>query len=125
MKRFLMIVASVCVLGLASIAQTVSVTESVHNLSPQGTGPVKGPTGYACIFCHAPHNGMAAPTPVWNHQLSTQTYDMYTSSTYHQVNAQPQMAGSSKLCLSCHDGTVAIGQTVSQGLITTTGSMDT
>src|SRR3970282_1047433 len=28
-----------------------------------------------------------------------------------------------KQCLSCHDGTVALGATISEGLISTTGSM--
>lgn len=118
-------VAIVGVLLTTAMAQRVSVTESVHNLSPQGSGGrnVVATTGYACLFCHAPHNATAAPTPLWNQQLSTQTYDMYASTTYHQNGVQPQIAGSSKLCLSCHDGTVAIGQTVSQGLIPTTGAM--
>ena len=106
-------------------AQTLSVTESVHNLSPQGPAGrnVVAAEGYACLFCHAPHRATRAPTPLWNQRLSSATYDMYTSTTYHQNNLQPQVAGSSKLCLSCHDGTVAIGQTVSQGLIATSGTM--
>jgi predicted CXXCH cytochrome family protein len=121
--RILLGVIVASLLLTTALAQVVSVTESLHNLSPQGPGPVKATTGYACLFCHAPHRAMGAPTPLWNHQLSTQTYDMYTSTTYHQNSLQPQLGSSSKLCLSCHDGTVAIGQTVSQGLIATSGTM--
>ncbi len=76
----------------------------------------------ACIFCHAPHNVNPNILPLWNHALSSQTYTTYTSSTYTS-GAQTPAAGSSKLCLSCHDGTVAMGLTVTQGLLSTSGSM--
>ena len=61
-------------------------------------------------------------TPLWDHALSSQSYTAYTSSTYGS-GAQTPGAGSSKLCLSCHDGTVAVGLTVTKGLIPTSGSV--
>jgi hypothetical protein len=72
--------------------------------------------------CHAPHNVQPNVLPLWDHALSTVTYTPYASTTYTS-GAQTPNAGSSKLCLSCHDGTVAVGLTVTQGLIATTGSM--
>ena len=79
-----------------------------------------------CLTCHAPHSAMAGPaTPLWNQQLSMQTYTAYTSSTYHQTGVQPPLGSTSKLCLSCHDGTVAPGQTVAYGKFNMTGSMKT
>jgi len=105
-------------------AQRLSVTESVHNLSPSGPGSVKAVDGYACVFCHAPHHVLPEKAPLWNHELSTQVYAPYTSSTYQQSALQPQVGSTSKLCLSCHDGTVALGQTVSRGSIPVTGGMD-
>ncbi len=98
------------------------VVLSKHNLSVTGPGPVTSAAQDACIFCHTPHSSYVDVKPLWNHTLSTQTYNTYTSSTYDAGAATPA-AGVSKLCLSCHDGTVALGQTVLQGLITTTGSM--
>ena len=98
------------------------VVLSKHNLSVTGPGPVTSTAQDACIFCHTPHSSYADVKPLWNHTLSTQTYTTYTSSTYDAGAATPA-AGVSKLCLSCHDGTVALGQTVSQGLISTSGSM--
>jgi len=68
---------------------------------------------------------MASPTPLWNQQLSVQTYSLYTSSTYHQTGIQPLLASSSKLCMSCHDGTVAPGQTVAFGTVMMGGTMKT
>ncbi|MFZ5049387.1 hypothetical protein ACOY49_26805, partial [Klebsiella pneumoniae] len=75
-----------------------------------------------CIFCHAPHNVQPNILPLWDHGLSSQSYVTYTSSTYNAGPGTPG-AGSSKLCLSCHDGTVAVGLTVTKGLIPTSGSM--
>ena len=94
-----------------------------HDLTPTGGSPVKGGLANSCFYCHAPHGSMSSPTPLWNQQLSMQTYDLYTSTTYHQTGIQPGLNSPSKLCLSCHDGTVAPGQTVAYGKIMITGSM--
>ena len=66
-------------------------------------------TSEICIVCHTPHNAntSVADAPLWNHQLSAvASYTMYASGTMQSVAGQPD--GSSKLCLSCHDGTVAM-----------------
>lgn len=94
-----------------------------HDLTPSGTGPVKGGLNNSCLYCHAPHGAMSSPTPLWNQKLSMQTYNFYSSTTYHQTNIQPGLNSPSKLCLSCHDGTVAPGQTVIFGAIPMTGNM--
>jgi len=48
-----------------------------------------------------------ANSQLWNHQMSSVTnYIVYTSPTLKAVVGQPD--GSSRLCLSCHDGTVAL-----------------
>ena len=99
-----------------------AVIGSQHDLGPTGSGPVTSAAANSCIFCHAPHNVLPAVTPLWDHQLSSQTYTTYTSSTYNSGSQTPA-AGSSKLCLSCHDGTVAVGLTVAQGSLSTTGTM--
>ncbi|MFQ5723019.1 MAG: cytochrome c3 family protein [Terriglobia bacterium] len=93
-----------------------------HNLSATGPGPVTSAEQDACIFCHTPHSSLVDIFPLWNHELSTQVYNTYVSSTYDAGPATPSQ-GVSKLCLSCHDGTVALGQTVSEGLIATSGTM--
>ena len=97
-------------------AQGLRVTSPLnkHNLSTTGPGPVKsGSVTEICIFCHAPHNVRPA-TPLWNQQLGSGiTYTPYTSATIAAAPGQP--TGASKLCLSCHDGTVAIGRTMSRG----------
>jgi len=94
-----------------------------HDLTPNGVGLVKGSLSNACLYCHAPHGAMSSPTPLWNQKLSMQTYNFYSSTTYHQIAIQLALNSPSKLCLSCHDGTVAPGQTVAFGLIPMTGNM--
>ena len=105
-----------------ALAQLTSISGSGHDLSVKGPGPIKATTqNDVCVFCHVSH-GARPSVPLWNHTLSTSDYPLYTSSTYVQTN--PQTSQRSKLCLSCHDGTIAVGQTVAKGLITTTGSMN-
>ena len=96
-----------------------------HDLTPSGSSPVKGALTNSCLYCHAPHGGMSQQTPLWNQQLSTQTYNFYTSTTYKQTSVQPALNSPSKMCLSCHDGTVAPGQTIAYGKIPTNGTMKT
>ncbi len=68
-------------------------------------------TDEVCNVCHTPHNAMmdggSAVTPLWNHALSTATYTVYNSGSLDASLSNPP-DGSSKLCLSCHDGTVAV-----------------
>jgi hypothetical protein len=96
----------------AATAAFGGVADTPHNLSVSGPGTIKSPTEtQICIFCHSPHNANPE-APLWNHSLSVQNYQMYWSSTleaYHSPGAAPQPDGSSKLCLSCHDGTIALG----------------
>lgn len=63
--------------------------------------------GEICLPCHAPHNNLnATGSLLWNHASTTATYTLYSSPTMDSSMGQP--SGVSKLCLSCHDGTVAI-----------------
>lgn len=62
-----------------------------------------------CNICHAPHT-VSAIYPLWNHALTTATYTLYGSPTLNAVAQQP--GPMSKLCLSCHDGTLAINDFV-------------
>lgn len=68
-----------------------------------------------CRVCHVPHDHSKATKYfetglLWNHALSEATYTMYDSAWSETLdNAQsPQPDGTAKLCLGCHDGTVAI-----------------
>lgn len=87
--------------AIATTTNTPGIKNSAHNFAG-------GFTDEICIYCHTPHNSNTTVTdaPLWNHTLSTGTYIPYTRATMSAVVGQP--TGTSKLCLSCHDGTVSI-----------------
>ena len=87
-------------------AQT-DIAQTVHNLTPGGPGTFKEtvPTGL-CVFCHTPHNAKPSRA-LWNRDLPATTYQPYSSTTLQALVNQP--TGSSRLCLSCHDGILALG----------------
>ncbi len=89
-----------------------SIVNSPHNLSATGPGAIRAASEQEiCIFCHTPHN--AAPVqPLWNRNVPVGSYRVYSSTSLKAKPSQP--TGSSKLCLSCHDGTIALGRVFSR-----------
>lgn len=90
------------------------------------------PDGQTCVACHTPHNADITTTdaPLWNHELSEASYTMYTSPTFDGKNTMSTAGptGVSKLCMACHDGTVAVdafGGMVSNKKITGTANLGT
>lgn len=96
------------VLRAGSANATSDIVNTPHNLSVSGTGPVRALTeNRICVFCHTPHN--AAPlSPLWNKELGGRVYSVYTSPTL-RAGPLAQPSGPTKLCLTCHDGTIAMG----------------
>ncbi len=102
MKFKLLIVLVLC-LGMATVnVMAQSIANSAHDFSGESY------TSEICNVCHTPHNASATVKPLWNHQMSGETYTLYTSSTLDASVDDPGATTSSSLCLSCHDGTVAI-----------------
>ncbi len=69
-----------------------------------------------CVFCHTPHNANPNVRPLWNRDVPTDTYKLYDTTVSATLNAtvnQPQ--GDSLLCLSCHDGVIAINALLNGG----------
>lgn len=116
----------------------VSQPLNKHNLSASNAipgflykatdDPSNNPRGQEiCIFCHTPHNAnVAGQAPLWNRAFSNETFQRYTGSSTFKIKslaaaqygpgAQPN--GSSKLCLSCHDGVSSLGTVKSGPAIT-------
>ena len=111
--RVAVVCASLLLVGAVGPAMADSILSSKHNLSASGPGTLKAQSeARVCIFCHTTHN--AAPQgPLWNRADTGRTYTPYESSTMEGAVGQP--TGSSKLCLSCHDGTIALGAVRSRG----------
>jgi len=99
-------------LGPAPTRADESIVNSKHDLSARGPGPIRAvDESQVCVFCHTPHN--AAPqTPLWNRTNPRLFYRIYASSTTDARIDQP--SGPSKMCLSCHDGTMALGTVLSR-----------
>lgn len=75
------------------------------------TGLTFNDYGEVCIYCHVPHgeangNGSKKGEPKWNRNLPVGSYMLYNSPTIDSNPFQPSEV--SLVCLSCHDGTVAI-----------------
>jgi hypothetical protein len=97
--------------GPEALAQDSGVSLTLHNLSARGPGEVKAiDEKEVCKFCHTPHGGNER-TPLWGHALSSVA--AYETPVLHGQRGgslvTPQPDGASRLCLSCHDGTVALG----------------
>jgi predicted CXXCH cytochrome family protein len=90
---------------------------SKHDFSVGGGNSVRAVTeDESCVFCHSAHEG-TPNTPLWNHAQTTSEFAGYESSTMNSTMSTPTIDDSSKLCLSCHDGTIALGETVNNGNI--------
>ncbi len=86
--------SAVCV--FAGSAALGAVTGTPHDL--------RGRLGIdeECLPCHVPHSAVSATAgPVWNHRLS--------SATFTRKGQTVQLTGTTKLCMSCHDGVTAVG----------------
>jgi predicted CXXCH cytochrome family protein len=107
----------------AAFAQTTTIVGSAHDFSDDAALIDTG--NEICVVCHAPHNtynptegnvaSVAELGPLWNRALTQVTsYSMYNATVRvgSDIDATDmgvsQPSGVSKLCLSCHDGTIAI-----------------
>src|SRR5512141_2321905 len=111
--------------GIAQTPHDLSFAASLYGDNAENVGLKR-----ICVYCHAPHNTMSKDQaaaaqityfPLWNHDTTVANYAMYTngtdvpSNTSHQSQAMAYLRAAnstrpgsvSRLCLSCHDGTVS------------------
>lgn len=111
MKAAIVAILILSLFGLNTALAQVSIKDTKHNLSVSSPGTLKAQSEQEiCVFCHTPHNS-SATAQLWNRQPTAASYTLYsseylTSKTY-STPAQPN--AKSKLCMSCHDGTIALG----------------
>jgi predicted CXXCH cytochrome family protein len=122
MKQLFRMIVVILVLPAASMLAQSSIANSKHNLSSGSGNTIRAQTETAlCIFCHTPHSASAITTaPLWNRAQPSSTYQLYTSNYLSGLTvpypAPSQPNAQSKLCLSCHDGTIAIGAVYNPGI---------
>ncbi len=90
------------------------VSKTPHNLSSSsGWIYVADNEDEICIFCHTPHGG-SLDGPLWNRESPLDNdptaFTHYTTATLNSVTtgASRALSDESLLCMSCHDGAMAV-----------------
>ncbi len=107
MKYRKSIICLVSVLAVATVAWA-GVKDTKHNFASATSSPNAyfSGTTQPCVFCHTAHNA-GSEAPLWNHEnTAPPLYDVYGSNSIDMTIQQPHQG--SLICLSCHDGTIAI-----------------
>jgi len=101
------------------------VVNSVHDMRAYG-GSANDPQDRVCAYCHTPHHAATTGNdylPLWSHTISQEALQPYWSQTIQaQITPGDFLMGPSKLCMSCHDGSIAVDQHYSiNGTVTLSG----
>jgi hypothetical protein len=115
MKRINLAVLGLAVAALLALPATVRAADnkgiegSIHDFSTNSSwNSRKG----VCSPCHSAHHTADVQiAPLWSHGISAGPFIPYDSPSFDAGPNQP--GGHSLACLSCHDGTVAINQSLS------------
>ncbi len=117
MKRFIMWVSVGAIFALVVNVQiAIAVNDDVgitkHRISNYTKAAVTdyGDAGdpQICVYCHTPHNSKTGvKAPLWNRNVTTSGYTMYSSPTLDATIAG-EPTGVSLACLSCHDGVIGL-----------------
>ncbi|MDA8244855.1 MAG: cytochrome c3 family protein [Elusimicrobia bacterium] len=96
-----------------------AIAGSKHDFRQTGGGfPITGVTEM-CVTCHVPHRPLVN-VPLWNHSISSYTYTLYNqnaeyasgNSAAYDASPSGLQNSKSRLCMSCHDGSVAVASSV-------------
>jgi hypothetical protein len=125
-KQIAVVVAVGLTLGAAAAAfgaaaRGAGVVGSPHDLYSQAAYKGNESQGRICAYCHTPHHAATSATmylPLWSKDLSQDTATFTTGYYTTTINAAELQSGSTsdkaigptRLCMSCHDGTVAPDQ---------------
>lgn len=112
------VAAVACVLASGAFAGPMGIQNTPHDMSAGSLTPAMAARALTetqlCIHCHTPHGAQGGDllwqraTPVW-----TRGWAVLTTATGTLLPADISME--SKRCLSCHDGTIALGEVNNRG----------
>jgi predicted CXXCH cytochrome family protein len=107
-KYYLVVLALTATAALAPGIASAGISGTSHDLSGSAPG------AQLCVACHTPHVANSSLL-LWNHVYSASSFSwsdatQTTGGTTLPINIKT-WSGSSKNCLSCHDGTVEVGKT--------------
>jgi len=87
-----------------------TIVGSRHDFTLSGPIAANSWTGdRICVACHAPHNASVTVGMLWSHTTTAGAGFQAYANTNGSMNATPSgtMSNGTKLCLSCHDGSLA------------------
>ena len=125
LKKVTVALALTGLMAGAAFAGTIAgtgINGSLHDMNTYA-GAAADAYGRTCAFCHTPHNAVTLTSaPLWNRKDTTippQTYvwiapanDLLKATALKQTDP---LAGPSRLCASCHDGSVAVDSHLTAG----------
>jgi predicted CXXCH cytochrome family protein len=112
MRSAVMVVGLVLALVQStSPGDAASIDGTKHDFSNTVSYPWNT-AGYKCQICHTPHAATVVSPLLWNHRMSSAVYSWDPTTTLGGTTLPTNFSswdGPSKFCLSCHDGTVGVG----------------
>lgn len=109
----LVVITAAVAMGAA--APGAGILGSPHDMRNVTIGGVDE-QGRACAFCHTPHHAQTALNPddyypLWSRQIDNMVFAPYVSTTMNSSDYNADIAiGPTRLCMSCHDGSIAVDQ---------------
>lgn len=123
----LVTIAAITTLSASAALAGPGIRGTVHNigqyLKDHGVTKPNEPYQRICAGCHTPHHSLTpdmlagipnAPeyTPLWSHAVDLNPYAPYANAVYNVrvdgLQADDPLIGPSRLCMSCHDGVIAV-----------------
>lgn len=111
-----LIIFTMACAGLVAAPPPTGIVGTAHDLSSTGLNRVTNASN-VCVFCHTTHSSASTTEqliPHWNRTTTTTTFQMYNSNVSQTLRGavDNQPTGPSLACLSCHDGTIAMGSVI-------------
>jgi cytochrome c553 len=114
-------VSAAATVSFAGMGARTGVNGSFHDMNYYAPtkGGVQEKYERVCVYCHTPHNAVVNEPgnnsnflPLWNHDLTQLTYTPYQWATPDNLpfTITDPLIGPTRLCMSCHDGSIAVDQ---------------
>lgn len=134
MKRYAVYIILILYIIVIRSMAVAGIADTKHNLSVTGPGTIKAVSeSQICVFCHTPHSARA-DAPLWNRIDVSDTYEKYTSDVLNELGypaaddpktiLSTDVHAKTRVCLSCHDGTIALGNVVNMPGTGMAGTID-
>jgi len=117
MKKLRLLLGGLAVGAVVTFMPSISratIIGSAHDFTASTNYWINGTVNWVsrsnvCGVCYVIHHANPdRSAPLWAHASTIQTFIVYSSPTFQ--GGTPTINASSKACLSCHDGSIAINQ---------------